>query len=98
MTETERKGDLASQETFVGVREMEEWDDSSSSGESHHSSDMDLSDDSHTEGQLFLEVGTIEPPLISCHILVPPSDSMVVLCTCGISTACPHNYKEFLYI
>ena len=47
-------------EEYVGVREMEEWEDSSNtSGESHHSSDMDLSDDQVTEGQLFLEVGKI---------------------------------------
>lgn len=59
--ETEREGDSAGQETFVGVREMEEWDDdSSTSGESHHSSDMDLSDTTETEGQLFLEVGTLD--------------------------------------
>ena len=60
--EIERGGDSAGQETFVGIREMEEWDDdSSSSGESHHSSDMDLSDPADTEGQLFLEVGTLGP-------------------------------------
>lgn len=58
--EVERGGDSAGQETFVGVREMEEWDDdSSSSSESRHSSDMDLSDPAETEGQLFLEVGTL---------------------------------------
>ena len=45
-------------EEYVGVREMEDWEDNSdSSGESHHSSDMDLSDDQG--GQLFLEVGKV---------------------------------------
>lgn len=58
--EVEKGGDSGGQEAFVGVREMEEWDDdSSSSGESRHSSDMDLSDTADTEGQLFLEVGTL---------------------------------------
>lgn len=57
MGETEEGRDPSDKEEFVGVREIEEWDDSSSSDDSHHSSDMELSDDPGDEGQLFLEVG-----------------------------------------
>ena len=49
---------VAEVEEYVGVREMEEWENTSDSSEGRRqSSDMDLSDDQ--EGQLFLEVGKI---------------------------------------
>ena len=54
----EGEGEEGGREEYVGVRQMEEWDEDSSdcSNSPRRSSDMDLSDNDSV-GQLFLEVG-----------------------------------------